>query len=177
MNFSQIFGFFRARKHKSISILCTFLQNNSYPVLKSKVIRVETVGYEIKNLSNQLVINFPVNSSEIKPVSVSLYIFFRSQFCHSQDPANSEHNRLKCTFTCYSRNHIHVKNSERVLLLFFLLCPCGYFHRETITFHASSIMKQVCRILSSTVKCYLLFVIGVPQSKQSALNFLFHINK
>ncbi|KAB5558836.1 hypothetical protein PHYPO_G00021770 [Pangasianodon hypophthalmus] len=33
--------------------------------LRSKVIRVETVGHELKDLSNRLVINFPVNISEV----------------------------------------------------------------------------------------------------------------
>ncbi|XP_017334309.1 adhesion G-protein coupled receptor G2 [Ictalurus punctatus] len=39
--------------------------NNSNTVLKSKVICVETLGLELKNLSNLLVIMFTVNSSEI----------------------------------------------------------------------------------------------------------------
>ncbi|KAF4082914.1 hypothetical protein AMELA_G00134070 [Ameiurus melas] len=39
--------------------------SNSYPVLKSKVIRVETVGQKMEHLSKQLVINFPLGSGEI----------------------------------------------------------------------------------------------------------------
>ncbi|XP_060742154.1 adhesion G protein-coupled receptor G3-like [Tachysurus vachellii] len=39
--------------------------NDPKTMLKSKVIRIETVGHEIKNLSEQLVINFTVKSSEI----------------------------------------------------------------------------------------------------------------
>ncbi|XP_053539104.1 uncharacterized protein LOC108271069 isoform X2 [Ictalurus punctatus] len=63
--------------------------NNSYPVLKSKVIRVETVGYEIKNLSNQLVINFPVNSSEIKPATHKPSCQFYNETEHKWDDMGS----------------------------------------------------------------------------------------
>ncbi|XP_017333796.1 adhesion G-protein coupled receptor G5 [Ictalurus punctatus] len=46
--------------------------NNSYPVLKSKVIRVETVGQEMEYLSKRLVINFTLNSREIIPENYTL---------------------------------------------------------------------------------------------------------
>ncbi|KAM9460532.1 uncharacterized protein Hap1MRO34_017061 [Clarias gariepinus] len=42
--------------------------NNLYPVLKSRVIRVETVANESKNLSDRLFINFPVNRTSLMSV-------------------------------------------------------------------------------------------------------------
>lgn len=69
---------FLPKNYKAISIFSTFSQNNSNTVLKSKVICVETLGLELKNLSNLLVIMFTVNSSEIIHVSDHLYCIYLS---------------------------------------------------------------------------------------------------
>lgn len=71
---SDIWVIFSPQKiYKSISIFCIFSQQNSSTVLESEVIRIETVGRELKNLSNPLVIHFPVNSSGISLVSDCLF--------------------------------------------------------------------------------------------------------
>ncbi|KAM9461199.1 uncharacterized protein Hap1MRO34_017506 [Clarias gariepinus] len=44
-------------------------------VLKSNVIRIETVGQDIKHLSERLVISFSMNSMKVIPVSDCLYAF------------------------------------------------------------------------------------------------------
>ncbi|XP_053490698.1 uncharacterized protein LOC128613689 isoform X3 [Ictalurus furcatus] len=73
-------------------------------VLMSKVIRVETVGHEIKNLSNRLVINFPVNSSEIIPGNHKLSCQFYDESEHKWDDmgsfTNLSHFNSSNTVTC-----------------------------------------------------------------------------
>ncbi|TSL68251.1 Adhesion G protein-coupled receptor G3 [Bagarius yarrelli] len=56
-----------------------FLQNDFNTVLKSTVIQITYSGCEIKNLSSQLVINFPVNSSDITPVNYNLSCQFYNE--------------------------------------------------------------------------------------------------
>ncbi|KAM9461424.1 uncharacterized protein Hap1MRO34_017654 [Clarias gariepinus] len=83
--------------------------NNLYPVLKSRVIRVETVGHETRNLSDRLFINFPVNSTEIMTGNYSLLCQFYNQTVNKWDVmgsfTNLENFNSSNTVNC-SYNHM-----------------------------------------------------------------------
>ncbi|XP_053490500.1 adhesion G protein-coupled receptor G3 isoform X2 [Ictalurus furcatus] len=83
--------------------------NNSNTVLKSKVICVETLGLELKNLSNLLVIKFTVNSSEIIPgthtLSCQFYNITEQKWDDMGSFTNLSNFNSSNTVTC-SYNHM-----------------------------------------------------------------------
>ncbi|KAF5905094.1 adhesion G protein-coupled receptor G3-like [Clarias magur] len=65
-----------------------YFLSNSGTVLKSGIIRIETAGRELKDLSNHLVINFPVNISQI-PENHSLSCQFYDEKVYKWDVMGS----------------------------------------------------------------------------------------
>ncbi|KAK3562193.1 hypothetical protein QTP86_030192 [Hemibagrus guttatus] len=94
--------------------------NDSNILLKSKVIRIESVGCEIKNFSNQLVINFPMNSSEIMHGNYKLSCQFYDEKVHRWKEVRSDtnlensNNTLNCSYNHMSLFAVFQVSTESV---------------------------------------------------------------
>ncbi|XP_058256203.1 adhesion G-protein coupled receptor G6-like isoform X1 [Hemibagrus wyckioides] len=100
--------------------------------LKSKVIRVESFGCEIKNLSSQLVINFPVNSSEIIRGNYKLSCRFFDETVHRWKEVRSDTNLEN------SNNTVNCSYNHMALFAVFQKRTCNSHIDENI-FHFNSI--------------------------------------
>ncbi|KAF5905092.1 adhesion G protein-coupled receptor G3-like, partial [Clarias magur] len=102
---------------------------HSYPVLKSRVIRVETVGHESKNLSDLLFINFPVNSTEIMTGNYNLSCQFYDQTENKWDVmgsfTNLENFNSSNTVNC-SYNHM----TPFAVILVYTPQNCLQYHKN-----------------------------------------------
>ncbi|KAK3533654.1 hypothetical protein QTP70_024026, partial [Hemibagrus guttatus] len=104
--------------------------NDSNILLKSKVIRIESVGCEIKNFSNQLVINFPMNSSEIMHGNYKLSCQFYDEKVHRWKEVRSDtnlensNNTLNCSYNHMSLFAVFQVSTESVSKMNEFWCTC-----------------------------------------------------